>query len=471
MSTPGPNALVGLDGRTAVAVASVVADIVVLVDGKGIVRDLKTNPETPIAKDAQSWMGRPWLETIAPDSQNKAIKLLSDAAIGSATTLREINHKGADPLSTIPMRYSAVKAKASGGVIVVGRDLSALAQVQQQLVQSQQAMERDYLRLRAAETRYRALFQMTSEPILIADMATRKVLEANPAAVNALATASGRLTGRTLGQLFDDKGAADIDALLSRAAGGQSAVTVRIASATTGRHFDATASLFRNEGATLVLIRLTEVVATGLPPGGTSGERYVSLINKLPDGFVVTDLEGHVVEANPAFLELAQLATADQAKGHQLGEWLGRAGIDVPTMTATLRDYGSLRNFATIMRGTFGLVESVEVSAVLVETAEFPCYGFVIRSTARPTAAANGTRTQVLPRSVDQFTELVGRVSLKELVRETTDIIERLCIEAALEMTQDNRATAAELLGLSRQSLYLKMRRFGIMDDAPAEMD
>jgi DNA-binding NtrC family response regulator len=77
----------------------------------------------------------------------------------------------------------------------------------------------------------------------------------------------------------------------------------------------------------------------------------------------------------------------------------------------------------------------------------------------------------VLPRSVDQFTELVGRVSLKELVRETTDIIERLCIEAALEMTQDNRATAAELLGLSRQSLYLKMRRFGIMDDAPAEMD
>ncbi len=61
----------------------------------------------------------------------------------------------------------------------------------------------------------------------------------------------------------------------------------------------------------------------------------------------------------------------------------------------------------------------------------------------------------------------MGRVSLKELVRETTDIIERLCIEAALEMTKDNRATAAELLGLSRQSLYLKMRRFGFMDEMP----
>jgi DNA-binding NtrC family response regulator len=50
------------------------------------------------------------------------------------------------------------------------------------------------------------------------------------------------------------------------------------------------------------------------------------------------------------------------------------------------------------------------------------------------------------------------------LVRETTDVIERLCIEAALKLTGDNRATAAELLGLSRQSLYVKLRRFGLAD-------
>ena len=45
-----------------------------------------------------------------------------------------------------------------------------------------------------------------------------------------------------------------------------------------------------------------------------------------------------------------------------------------------------------------------------------------------------------------------------------TDLIERMCIEAALELTGDNRASAAELLGLSRQSLYIKLRRFGIGD-------
>ena len=53
---------------------------------------------------------------------------------------------------------------------------------------------------------------------------------------------------------------------------------------------------------------------------------------------------------------------------------------------------------------------------------------------------------------------------LKDLVRETTDLIERLCIEAALELTGDNRASAAEMLGLSRQSLYVKLRRYGLGD-------
>ena len=42
--------------------------------------------------------------------------------------------------------------------------------------------------------------------------------------------------------------------------------------------------------------------------------------------------------------------------------------------------------------------------------------------------------------------------------------IERLGIEAALELTGDNRASAAEMLGLSRQSLYVKLRRYGLGD-------
>jgi DNA-binding NtrC family response regulator len=40
--------------------------------------------------------------------------------------------------------------------------------------------------------------------------------------------------------------------------------------------------------------------------------------------------------------------------------------------------------------------------------------------------------------------------------------VERHFIEAALELTGDNRTTAAEVLGLSRQTLYVKLRRHGL---------
>ena len=89
------------------------------------------------------------------------------------------------------------------------------------------------------------------------------------------------------------------------------------------------------------------------------------------------------------------------------------------------------------------------------------CYGFTIRNVARRLRDAAAT-TRDVPRSVDQLTELVGRMSLKDIVRESTDLIERLCIEAALAYTSDNRASAAEILGVSRQSLYSKLHRHGL---------
>ena len=48
---------------------------------------------------------------------------------------------------------------------------------------------------------------------------------------------------------------------------------------------------------------------------------------------------------------------------------------------------------------------------------------------------------------IGQMKDLVGRMPLKDIVRDTTDLIEQFCIEAALELTGDNRASAAEMLG------------------------
>jgi transcriptional regulator PpsR len=189
-------------------------------------------------------------------------------------------------------------------------------------------------------------------------------------------------------------------------------------------------------------------------------------MEQTPDGFVVTDHTDRILAANPAFLDLVQLATEAQVEGESLERWLGRPGVDMSVLAANLKQYGSVRCFATKLRGEYGSTIDVEISAVAVPNGDEGCCGYVIRDVGRRL----GTQTRSvreLPRSVDQLTELIGHVSLKDLVREATDVIERLCIEAALELTGDNRASAAEMLGLSRQSFYVKMRRHGLGDLAP----
>jgi DNA-binding NtrC family response regulator len=99
------------------------------------------------------------------------------------------------------------------------------------------------------------------------------------------------------------------------------------------------------------------------------------------------------------------------------------------------------------------------------------CFGFVIRDIGRRLTTARSQPARAMPRSIEQLTELIGRVSMKELVRDAIDVIERLCIESALELTGNNRASAAEMLGLSRQSLYVKLRRYGLSDPGDSEPD
>ena len=156
-------------------------------------------------------------------------------------------------------------------------------------------------------------------------------------------------------------------------------------------------------------------------------------------------------------------------RGQSLGRWLGRTGVDLNVLISNLRQRGAVRLFATVMRGEYGSATEVEISGVAISEGEQPCLGFTIRDVSRRLSAEVRTTGagREMPRSVGQMTELVGRVPLKDIVRDTTDLIEQLCIEAALELTHDNRASAAEMLGLSRQSLYVKLRRFNIGDLTP----
>ncbi len=452
-----------LDADAAATLIAAASDLALVIDDAGVIQDVSFHSEE-LARDLDmlsAWIGRTWIDTVTVESQSKVEALLREAASAAAPRWRHINHRvgrGTD----VPILYSTIRIGQEGRLVAFGRDLRPMSELQQRLVDAQQSLEQDYSRLRHVEMRYRLLFQMSSEAVLILDANTLKVAEANPAAHLLFGDAAKRVLGRGLPQAFDAHGSEAVQALLNtvRAAGRADDVRARLENS--DRDVVVSASLFREETASLFLVRIaSEDTADTAAVLSRTKAKLLKLVESAPDGFVVIDTDGRIITANAAFLELAQLATEEQARGENLDRWLGHQGVDVAVLIANLRQRGSIRLFATTLRGEYGTAADVEVSGVAVMNGGQPCYGFAIRNVGRRVSAEPKSD---VPRSVEHLTELVGRVSLKELVRQSTDVIERLCIETALTMTGDNRASAAEMLGLSRQSFYVKLRRYGLGD-------
>ncbi|NCA69729.1 MAG: transcriptional regulator PpsR [Sphingobacteriia bacterium] len=453
----------GIDAKTAARLVEGATDIALVVDASGIIQDLAFGSANLAIELGRDWIGQSWLATAAPESRGSLDALLCEAREGRIARGRQVTHPSLRG-TEIPIYYRAVTLGSQ--VIALGQDLQGLAALQQQLVDAQQALERDYWRFRQVETRYRLLFRMVSEAILIIDAATQRVVEANPAAGQVLGETPTRIIGRPFPDGFDTDGTQAINGLLAavRTAGRADDVRARLADGM--QEFLVSASLLRQENLSFLLVRLAPLLADATAPTMPENRaRYLRMIENAPDCLVITDAEGRVLSANNTFLALTEIATEQQARGESLDRWLGRPGVDLNVLIANLRQHDTVRLFATTLRGEYGSITDIEISAAAVRNGERPYFGFFIRDVGRRLHSEQPSSPEQ-PRWLAQLTERVGRVPLKELVRESTDTIERLCIEAALKLTGDNRASAAELLGLSRQSLYVKIDRYGIADQA-----
>ncbi len=455
------------------AVLEGVADIAFVLDPAGLIQEISFGSDELRNELDADWIGQSWPETVSLDTRPNLESLLDESRQQRLTRWRQATHRGRRGVE-IPVQYRLLRLQdEASAIIAVGRSLQGFVALQQQLIEAQQALERDYWRYRQIETRYRLLFRMVAEAILILDAPTQRIVEANPAAGQRLGETPARLVGRHFPEGFDTEGTQAINGLLAgvRTAGRADDVRARLNDGS--ETFLVSASLLRQETASFILVRLIPIpndsVGSTLPEIKT---RYLQLLEHAPDAVVVTDAEGRILTANPTFLSLIELAAEQQVRGEPLERWLGRPGVDVHVLLANLRQDTKVRLFATILRGEYGSTTEVEVSATAIRTGERPYFGFFIRDVGRR-LHAEPPATPDQSRWLDQLTERVGRVPLKELVRESTDTIERLCIETALKLTGDNRASAAELLGLSRQSLYVKIDRYGLAADHaehPAEM-
>ncbi len=455
-----------LAADNAAKLIAVANDITLVISADGVINDIAIYAEELKGEDFKDWIGKKWVDVVSVESIPKIESLLAAKLENSENRWRQINHP-TESAGDLPVQYVTMPLDKKGSMVAVGRYLGSIASLQQQLLNAQQSMERHYWQFRHLETRYRLLFKLSAEAVFIIDSQNQNILEANPYAHTFLEKEEGELAGLNFSKLFTKSSVQEVDKLLADVRATGKLANGKVNLTNNKSDINISISLFPQNGSSLYLIRLSPLSsAAELGASVNPREKLLTLVENAPDGFVVTDANGEVIAANKAFLELAELFTEEQVKGESLSKWLGRPGVDLNVLTANLREQGKVRMFATSLRGEYGSSIQVEISAASLTHEDQQYFAFIIRDIGLR-LDTQVSRDNKMPRPVQQLTELVGRVPLKELVQESTDMIERYCIEAALEITGDNRASAAEMLGLSRQSLYTKLRRYGLGDLAP----
>ena len=453
-------------------IVATAADLAIVLDRGGRIQSVVTNPLNPTVGQLDHWQNRDIRDVTARDSVGKLETHLEaiHSDPGRDLSAIELNHFESGQ-AAFPIRYTMHQLDANGGVLMLGRDLRPIAELQNRLVKAQLALERDYESQRDYETRYRRVLEAARDPFVLLDVNSGRVLDVNSAAANVLGAEPDDLRGSAFTQEFEGRRRSEfIDALLD-AANTDLAPPV-IARTRRGEHSVAlTPILFRAGGDRMVLTRI-EPEGAGATIATELAAAMVGLFRAGADAIVLTDGEGSIETANDAFLSLCDAGALTEVKGRSLADYLSRGTVDLRVLIENAVRNGKMRTYSTRLESVAGGQISIEVSATFLPgtTDKGGGFGFVLRDVSRMEVVREPTpQSVVMPGgtvsddAMRNVMDLVGSAPLKDIVAATTDVVEKMCIETAVELTDNNRVAAAEMLGLSRQSLYVKLRKYGLV--------
>ncbi len=450
-----------LDPKSVGALVSLGADVVMLVDKTAVVSDIYfSNPELADYGLATT-VGKRLQDCVTIESIPKIDSMLASDNRSDPVRGYQVNHKcGSKP--DLPVVYSAYSGKDLPYTIVVGRELRQQFQDQQRLVQAQMELEADYRELQEAETRYRTAFRVAAAAYVMMDGEKRTVLDANAAAMALLSPHGGPVAGKPLRDLFHKQDRDRLGDAIGEARYSPNAVHIDNLRSARGENVSAAIRSYRENGVTNLVLALWPAAEEQETRRQRSEPAFVNAsvdLAELPEAAVQTDGDGIVLAANDLFLDLVHAPSHNQVIGRNLAIWFASAAIDIRVLYTRLQDEQFIRGFSSTLTDNLSGERGVSLSARF--SRETGTVQFIIvpqaASTERLTIPSPG-----IPEQAEGFSALVGKVPLKDLIRESLDVIEKICIEAALDQTSNNRAYAAEILGLSRQSLYIKLRRHGL---------
>ena len=436
------------------------ADICLVTDRAGTVLAASAKDDSTLWPETADWAGRALEDLLDSGSAQKLARRLMDIeADPDSTDARwaELVHVTRNR-DAVPVRYAMHPVRAH--ILMLGQDQRPTIEIQQMLLNAQIALERDHEAQREIDTRYRLLMDFSTDAIVLVSIGSGGIVDINHNAATVLGRARADLIDRPFAECFQGQTREGLIAALEAPQPAGSDVLLDVEVKASGRKVQLTGKLFRASGEQLAIVRLSD------PERGSVGDERLlgnlrQLFNHGADAIVFADRDGNILAASETFLNLTDSPSASSVRGRSLSEFLSRGAVDLRVLLDNARRAGQLRMYATKLNTNYGAQVGVEISATWLDDKFDPVLALVLRNASsagnlRPDSGGQDSNVQGV-------IELVGSSTLKDIVTETTDVIEKICIETALELTRNNRVAAAEMLGLSRQSLYVKLRKFDLL--------
>lgn len=441
------------------------SDIALVVSSEGIILSVVLNTHSESFGNLKHWEGRPVVQFLTRETAPKFEAAHAAYLEGEVPTKPlELNHSD-NAVWQYPVRYTFHRFGQENAALLLGRDLRPIAETQQQLVQAQIALEQGYEARREFDARFRVLLANTDQAIAFVSVQTGRVDDANEAAASLLGLKLESLKGSAFAQQFADRSTVELTESLMNATLAEEGGKVTLRAQRGGRALTVRPVVFRAGGQRVLLCRIEEQDEKA-KSSDAAVTQALSLFRSGSDAMLFMTIKGVIVSVNESFLDIIGAAHLSDVVGRSFADFLGRGQIDLGVLTDQPQRSGQMRVYATKLINDLGTRLSVEISASHLEETDEPVIGCVIRDVSHVEAgrqSIGGGSAQMPAEPARNVMELVGSASLKDIVAETTDVVEKMCIETAVELTNNNRVAAAEMLGLSRQSLYVKLRKYGLL--------
>ena len=432
------------------------SDICLLIDDKGYILDVSSKTFEHLSY----WKEQNLRDILTPESVRKIFSYLdvSSQSLNNKKEALELNHKLQDS-SEFAISYHTHDTGVSNQSLLTGQSLKEITEIQKQLIDTQIQLEREYETYRAYDVRYRVVLESSTDALAILENQTLKIQDYNERTANILVSGVENIKSTNFSNYFADISMEDLYEKLKD--GNLDTETNTAQKLVSGQKVNLQSVVFRSGGDLLLLVKI-------LPEyQNKQNETYNDPIfrefyQKCADPTILTDESGRIVFVNDKFLEVGSIIEYADVYNEFFEKFLERGALDQRVLIETLKSEGLVGTYSTKLKCEHGTNADVEISGSTINRNNKTYFGFILRTSTKLKIVGK-SKDAVSDKALENAMKLVGSAPLKDLVSDTSDVVERICIKTALELTRNNRVAAAEMLGLSRQGLYIKLRKYGLL--------